>query len=976
MPSESMLGRYDIIRVLGRGAMGEVLEVRDNQTQDHYALKRVPAELSRSPAKLRALRNNFSLVSKLTHPHIATTRFLEVDPENGDVYIIMDLVRGCDLGYWLVEERERRGSPESPLPMDLVLGLAEQIASALDYAHSQPVGYSEDGTAKSFGILHRDLKPENIMIEMGRQYRRGIPYLKIVDFGIAAQIQSDINSMTHYQGGVNAVMGTPLYMAPEQWQGRRLSRAIDQWALAVIIYELAEGRLPFNGITPSDLRERICNEAPISPEVLTAVQWNALKKSFAQDRTKRYSSTTELVKAVANANDATRNTIQLVDPDLPEEGAVGSQDLVKIISQDQQIKGTLDSAAISTEESIRQTTIPESLMEEIARQRNEKRNRSNSSLRTTKRPFLWKMFLAFSLTLISILVGYRLLENKDTIRNILQDYLSNQAEQPSNSIESLPIEESFGQKTFAASKSTSQGTPQVASQSPTLQTITNSIGMRMVLLPPGEFQMGSTKADPNASSEEMPQHLVKLSGSFYLGEAEVTQGQWIQIMDTIPWKDHTDVREGESYPAACVSWGDAMVFCRRLSQLEGNTYRLPTEAEWEYACRAGTTTLYSFGDESAELEEFAWFNMNAMNRNRQYPHEIKQKKANPFGLFDMHGNVYEWCSDWIVQYPQNSVSDPRGSIDGEYFALRGGSWGSGATSCRSAFRGRKSPSDRSHLNGFRIAMSSADYKQKKQALKQENNPKAEIGLMEGKAEVPAVTTFGEKIFSNSIGLTMTLIPAGKFNMGDAKTGVHEVTLTKSFYLGETEVTQGEWKSIMNSAPWQGQSYVQDHPNNPATYITYEDAKSFCKTLSEREKREYRLPTEAEWEYACRGGTQTKYHFGEDSSLMDQYEWFNENADKKNEKYSHKVKLKKANPFGLYDMHGNVWEWCGDWYGDYPKVAVTDPQGPDKGTTRVFRGGSWFSGAIGSSDRYAADPTEKFRAVSGFRVALTYSASSK
>ncbi|WP_197454779.1 SUMF1/EgtB/PvdO family nonheme iron enzyme [Stieleria varia] len=235
-----------------------------------------------------------------------------------------------------------------------------------------------------------------------------------------------------------------------------------------------------------------------------------------------------------------------------------------------------------------------------------------------------------------------------------------------------------------------------------------------------------------------------------------------------------------------------------------------------------------------------------------------------------------------------------------------------------------------------------------------------------------------KSITNSIGMRLNLIPAGTFLMGSPATEQdrqddetqHRVTLTKDFYLGTTEVTQGQWESVMGTTPWKGQRYVKEGSNVAATYVSWEDAVEFCKKLSAKEGKTYRLPTEAEWEYACRGGTTTAYGFGDDPTGLSEYGWFDGNAWDVEQKFAHEVGLKRANAFGLYDMHGNVWEWCSDWKADYPAGSVTDPQGPSTGSLRGFRGGSWYdvAGYCRSADRNFISPG--FRSYDlGFRVAV-------
>jgi formylglycine-generating enzyme len=204
----------------------------------------------------------------------------------------------------------------------------------------------------------------------------------------------------------------------------------------------------------------------------------------------------------------------------------------------------------------------------------------------------------------------------------------------------------------------------------------------------------------------------------------------------------------------------------------------------------------------------------------------------------------------------------------------------------------------------------------------------------------------------SIGMKLNLIPAGTFLMGspEDETGreddwehQHQVTISKAFYMQTTEVTQGQWKAVMGTEPWKGKPYVKEGPNNAASYVSWDDAVAYCKKLSEKEGKTYRLPTEAEWEYACRAGTETRWSFGDDEKALGDYAWYRESAWDIDERYAHQVELKKPNAFGLYDMHGNVYEWCHDYCEEdyYKQSPEKDPTGPARGAFRVVRGGSWF-----------------------------------
>jgi formylglycine-generating enzyme required for sulfatase activity len=222
-------------------------------------------------------------------------------------------------------------------------------------------------------------------------------------------------------------------------------------------------------------------------------------------------------------------------------------------------------------------------------------------------------------------------------------------------------------------------------------TIKNSLGMTMKLILPTKFLMGA--------GQEL--HQVTLTKPFYLGIYQVTQEQYQHVMGYNP-SHFVGVRN----PVDSVTWEKAAEFCRLLSETPsekaaGHFYRLPTEAEWECACRAGTKTAYSFGESVSELSNHGWFNVNAGFTT----HAVGAKQPNPFGLFDMHGNVWEWCSNFFGQYTRGSLTDPTGPTQGLKRVIRGGCWSSTATNCQSSSRCGVIRSYRSNYLGFRLLMS-------------------------------------------------------------------------------------------------------------------------------------------------------------------------------------------------------------------------------------------------------------------------------
>ena len=238
----------------------------------------------------------------------------------------------------------------------------------------------------------------------------------------------------------------------------------------------------------------------------------------------------------------------------------------------------------------------------------------------------------------------------------------------------------------------------------------------LVRIEPGEFLMGSPDSDKDAEADEKPRHRVRITRPFYLGKYEVTQAEYEAVMGENP----SSFKGNAKQPVENVSWLDAVRFCNQLSEREGlkpfyeisgetvqvpdwngTGYRLPTEAEWEYACRAGTATRYSFGDDEASLGEFSWFDGNSDSRT----HEVGQKRANGIGLHDMHGNVWEWCWDWYSAdyYKEPPVDDPRGPSQATDRVIRGGCWGNDPRLVRSAHRSRVAPDHRGDYLGFRVA---------------------------------------------------------------------------------------------------------------------------------------------------------------------------------------------------------------------------------------------------------------------------------
>ncbi len=530
--------------------------------------------------------------------------------------------------------------------------------------------------------------------------------------------------------------------------------------------------------------------------------------------------------------------------------------------------------------------------------------------------------------------------------------------------------------------------------------------------------MGSPDDEKGRSVDEYL-HRVRISHAYYLAKHEVTVGQFERFVEATGyqteaeqsgeggsgWSESTErIRREPKYswsntgfpqtdkhPVVNVSRNDAVAFCEWLGRQERFEYGLPTESQWEYACRAGSDAPYSFGGDGGKLAEHA----NVADRTAKlkftnysdwafvpnldgyaFTALVGNFQANAWGLHDVHGNVWEFCRDWYdaEYYKVSPKVDPDGpplsngsllESEEQKRVCRGGGWSARTyTEYRSASRIGFAASNRSLSTGFRV-------------------------MRTANADESA---HDSKVMSNGLGMKLVLIPAGEFMMGSHESPtalarefgadasdfideypLHRVVITRPFYMAIYEVTRGEFARFVTDqnyvteperdgqggygwneeggnfegpAPkysWRTTSFEQND-EHPAVNITWHDAVAFCSWLNTKEGQIYRLPTEAEWEYSCRAETTSLFHFGDAQiRLPDVGNVGDEAAKTKWTNYTTfdylpandgivftaKVGQFGANAFGLFDMHGNVWEWCQDSYdGDYYANAPTsDPPGP-------------------------------------------------
>ena len=502
-------------------------------------------------------------------------------------------------------------------------------------------------------------------------------------------------------------------------------------------------------------------------------------------------------------------------------------------------------------------------------------------------------------------------------------------------------------------QSSQHSTPQHQSRTFTV----NGISFEMIPVEGGTFTMGATpEQGDDVWNREKPIHQVTLS-NYAIGKTEVTQALWKAVMGNNP-----SCFKGDNLPVEFVSWHDCQEFIRKLNKITKQNFRLPTEAEWEFAARGGNRSKgYKYAG-SNNIDEVAWYDNNANNQL----HPIATKQPNELGIYDMSGNVWEWCQDWYGSYTSDSQTNPKGPNIGSCRIFRGGSYCINAGYCRVSDRDHNYPYLRDCALGFRLCLSEEEnnnLETKKEEIVPQHQPQ------KNQSPIPQIQTHTFTI--NDITFEMIPVEGGTFTMGaiaeqgeyalDNEKPSHQVTLD-SYSIGKTEVTQALWMAVMGSNP----SYFKGD-NLPVEKVSWEDCQEFIKKLNQFTGQNFRLPTEAEWEFAARGGNKSKGHKYAGSNNIDNVAWYNDNSNGQ----THPVATRLPNELGIYDMNGNVWEWCQDKYKNYTPSSLANPQEPSTSLLLILKGGSWHSIKKGCriSTRFGSTPNSCSNYL-GFRLCLS------
>lgn len=657
-------GDYKVLRYLGKGGMGVVYLV-EHPDSGQFAVKIVdPQSAEKDPEFVHRFAREGAFAMDIRHPNLIAVYEMGQDPETGYYFLVMDYMPGGD-----VAQRLRKLGQFS---IDEAVRIVAQVANALVEAHAH-------------GVVHRDIKPGNIMFDAD-----GTP--KLADLGVAKFSDRGQTMLT----SADVMIGTPAYMAPEQiTDSHGVDARADIYALGMVFFEMLAGKRPNEDMTVLQIVAQALEGKSI-PDVRTfrpdvpAMIAQLLNMMCMPKREMRIGSARQVVtvfnrilgREPAGTDSQVQRILDGTEPSSqkmrkPWGGVRKLPVLVNVGSLRQIAVGVVFVVAIASIAGLcwfvkvvasRSVEPPPVLHDE-----NEKGEREKS------RSDLVPDSQALPTNDDSIAQSGRSHEEVTNTPSTHPATVPPVADtSSSNPPQSKPIVASLPPSPTPLPASS----PLVSGTCVTVK-LPGNVDMELVYCAPGSFVMGSVEHDEDECSHE-----VKLSEGFWIGRFEVTQRQWSRVM-----KNWDNSQNGEDCPVVNVSWDDCQRFCRTC----GEGFRLPTEAEWEYACRAGGE------EDSQSVNDVAWYRTNSNVKL----HSVGGKKANKWGISDCRGNVWEWCADWYGDYPKKSVIDPQGPKTGEGRVVRGGCYTSLSSACRGTKRSFEKPSQKSPQNGFRLCCSAS-----------------------------------------------------------------------------------------------------------------------------------------------------------------------------------------------------------------------------------------------------------------------------
>jgi formylglycine-generating enzyme required for sulfatase activity/serine/threonine protein kinase len=754
LPPGTMLENYRIERLLGRGGMGAVYEVEHRDLRTRHALKLIHPEIVARGDSGERFRREAQVMAQLRHPHIVHVD--DYHQSAGRAWLRMELVPGGSLAERMQSCGKVKGSAMAEKEVRLIL---QQVLQGLACAHACGVVHRDlkpanilldaEGAVKiaDFGLVRfagEQWVQSQVQLTVARTMTTGqrpsAGSGQVPPKSLSEEKTVVVSGSGATGSSTRALLGTYAYMSPEQKRGEEADARSDLYAVGLMAYQMLTGQESVGMKTPSRVNPMIdprwdtwvgkaiefdpadrfssAEEALAALPELTAAETKAKDNAEPVTRHGRakwlalpavvlamaaggmwwlqQADQTELPAGVTvnpepGADSAAPESVAPVAPVAPPDLSAPQPGELWILTVPDGARvqaiaeGWEDGGA--TPLTLRGVPAERTLQVEVSHDgyRSERREveLASAEVRT----------LNFG-TLVAEAGAVELRLANDELRGGegVQVWLD-ERESTRHAVRLEPLPVPMEQTRGPA-----------AGQDAELE-LPGGVKLELVWIAPGEFVMGSAANEAGRYNDEGPQTRVRLTKGYWLGTMPVTQEQWQAIMGSNPSN-----RKGANLPVEHVSWDDAMAFCRKLTERErqagrlpeGYVYTLPAEAQWEYAARAGTTTSWSFGDIERDLGEYAWFGGNSGGRSQA----VAQKRANPWGLYDMHGNVWEWTSSWYGSYPGGAVTDYEGPVPGSLRVGRGGSWNGTAYNSRSAYRNRGATGIRSHDLGFRLALSS------------------------------------------------------------------------------------------------------------------------------------------------------------------------------------------------------------------------------------------------------------------------------
>ncbi len=715
-------GRYRVQSLLGKGGMGAAYKARDAKLGTDVVLKVPQREaLSRPGARQRFEREVRAMI-RLSHPHIV--KVIDLGEHDGLPFVIMQFLPGGSLDQQM---SDRDGRPVA-LPAEGLWAWLPDVADALDYVHGER-------------HLHRDVKPSNILLDA-----KGKAFLS--DFGMVKAVEDEGANPSVVLTRMGQPLGTPLYMAPEIHQHIPHDGRVDQYALAVTVYQWLCGRPPFEGRSAEVVMALHLMQPPPPPRQwlpgLPAAVEQALLRALAKELAQRFPDCGGFADAVLSAVPApARARPSAANVNLDDSAALrlSCPSCRKVLRVAAKAAGKKSRCPGCQAVFLVPTNVPPvAVPTTVAAQPPPPNDPSTptpppatGTLANARRPLplprLVGAAVAVAALLLVLVVGIlvsNLTPTQPTRPGQGTSFVAKDGTRPDNGKPGdkgqgaepkqqenpvrPPLLDCTGETgvSAAAVRQAQQAWARyLGRQVEEEDEIAPGVKMVFVLVPPGKFRMGSPKEETNRSDDET-QHEVELTKPFYLGKYEVTQEQYERVTGKSPSNF-----KGADLPVETVSWEEADAYALELTRKTRDKllYRLPSEAEWEYSCRGGCSFSNPFG-----IGDGRSLSSTLANFNGKYPYggagegpnlektaRVGSYKPNPLGLYDTHGNVWEWCADWYGEYPSGKATDPTDPQGGSDRVRRGGCWYGYAWSCRAANRRRGEPGFRYNDLGFRLA---------------------------------------------------------------------------------------------------------------------------------------------------------------------------------------------------------------------------------------------------------------------------------